>query len=189
VLAVVDPGVGTSRRAVAAAVGSRFLVAPDNGLAAAVGPAVAAVALDWRRMGLRRPSATFHGRDLFAPAAARLACGTPLAELGDPIASSSLAACPLPEPRQADGGVEGVVVASDRFGNLVTNVFDDRAAGVREAIWSSGRSARRVTTYAEASPDEVVLLVGSAGYLELAVNCGSAAEATGLERGDGVLLR
>lgn len=189
VLAVIDPGVGTSRRAVAAAAGGRFVVAPDNGIAAAAGPFDAAVALDWRRMGLERPSATFHGRDVFAPAAARLADGASLDDLGESISPVSLAPCPLPEPRKTDLGLEGVIVSCDRFGNLVTNVRDDRAAGAGEASWSSGRSARRVTTYGDGSPDEVVLLVGSAGFLELAVNCGSAADATGLERGDAVLLR
>ncbi len=188
-VAVVDPGVGTERRAVAVSIAARALVAPDNGLAAAVTPADRAVVLDWRKMGLGEPSATFHGRDLFAPAAARLAGGGSLDGLGDPVAPGALVACPLPEPRQSIDRVEGVVLASDHFGNLVTNVRDDLATGVREAVWASGRSARRVSTFAEAAPDEVVLLAGSAGYLELAVNGGSATEATGLERGDGVLLR
>lgn len=188
-LAVIDPGVGTTRRAVAVAVGERFLVAPDNGLAAAVGPAGAAVALDWRHMDLGKPSATFHGRDLFAPAAARLARGVPLRDLGQLFDPALLMACPLPEPRRAGDGFAAVIVSVDRFGNLVTNLREDLAPGLREAGWRSECRARRVTTYAEGATDEVVLLEGSAGFLELAVNCGSAAEATGLERGDIVVLR
>jgi S-adenosylmethionine hydrolase len=189
VLAVVDPGVGTARRAVAVAMGDRFLVAPDNGLAAAAGAADAAVELDWKLMGLERPSSTFHGRDLFAPAAARLAHGAPLEEFGEAIDCASLVPCPLPSPVRGESGLEGVILVVDRFGNLATNVRDDEHPGLTEARWRADRVARRVTTYSEGAPDEVVLLEGSAGYLELAVNCGSAAEATGLERGDVVVLR
>jgi S-adenosylmethionine hydrolase len=76
----------------------------------------------------------------------------------------------------------------DRFGNLVTNVRCEDELEIVSATWRTGRTARRVRTYAEARPDEVVLLEGSAGYFELAVNCGSAAEATGVERGDPVLF-
>jgi len=188
VMVVVDPGVGTARRAVAAAVGERFVVAPDNGVATAVGPVDSAVALDWRTMGLPEPSATFHGRDLFAPAAARLAGGTALAELGFVVAADTLMACPLPLPTTSPSGVEGTILHIDRFGNLITNVraADDRGASSAVA---AGRSMRRVRTYAEARPDEVVLLEGSAGFFELAVNCGSAAEATGLERGDEIFIK
>ncbi|MGD9253661.1 MAG: SAM-dependent chlorinase/fluorinase [Holophagae bacterium] len=189
VLAVIDPGVGTSRRAVVVEVDGRYLVAPDNGLAAAVGSVASAVELDWRLMGLAKPSATFHGRDLFAPAAARLAAGGSMSDLGAEIDGGGLVPCPLPEPRRSDGGLDGVILVVDRFGNLATNVREEERPGLTEARWRADRTARRVTTYAEGAPDEVVLLEGSAGYLELAVNCGSAAEATGLERGDVVLLR
>ena len=189
VLAVIDPGVGTSRRAVAVEINGRYLVAPDNGLAAAVGTAATAVELDWRTMGLEKPSATFHGRDLFAPAAARLAAGGSIGDLGAAIDRGGLVQCPLPEPSPSDRGLEGVILVVDRFGNLATNVRDDEHPGLTEARWRADSVARRVTTYAEGAPDEVVLLEGSAGYLELAVNCGSAADATGLERGDAVLMR
>jgi len=188
VMVVVDPGVGTARRAIAAAVGERFVVAPDNGVAAAVGPAASAVALDWRAMGLAEPSATFHGRDLFAPAAARLAGGAALAGLGDVLAVDSLVACLLPEPTMVASGVGGMILHVDRFGNLITNVRAGDHGDVI-SVAAQGRAMRRVRTYAEARPDEVVVLEGSAGYYELAVNCGSAAEATGLERGDRVVLR
>jgi len=187
VVSVVDPGVGTFRRAVALAIGDRFVVAPDNGLATAIGPAAEVVTLDWRRMGLEEPSATFHGRDLFAPAAARLAAGADLLSLGQDIASDSLLLCPLPAPVRAGSGIEGSILHVDRFGNLVTNVRAEDHADVTTAAFV-GRTARLVRTYANAQRDEVVLLEGSAGYLELAINCGSAAEATGLERGDTVVF-
>jgi S-adenosylmethionine hydrolase len=188
VMAVVDPGVGTGRRAVAVTFGTRSLVAPDNGIAAAVSEAGAAVQLDWRRMGLDQPSKTFHARDLFAPAAARLACGADPRGFGGEIEINKLVACPLPDPVITSSEVHGVILHVDAFGNLVTNVSGKDVESSVTATWRAGRSSRRVATYGEAKPDEVVLLVGSAGYLELAVNCGSAAEATALERGDTVVF-
>jgi S-adenosylmethionine hydrolase len=188
VMAVVDPGVGTERRAVVVSIGNRSLVAPDNGLAAAVSEATTAVVLDWRRMGVGEPSKTFHGRDLFAPAAARLARGADVDDLGNEIAPGTLVPCPLPEPVSTVSGCAGQILHVDRFGNLVTNVRCEDEPELASATWRSGRTARRVRTYAEARPDEVVLLEGSAGYFELAVNCGSAAEATGVERGGPVMF-
>jgi len=188
VMAVVDPGVGTGRRAVAVTLGTRSLVAPDNGIASAIPEASAAVALDWRRMGLEQPSKTFHGRDLFAPAAARLACGAGARDFGEEIETNTLVACPLPDPLITNAGIDGVILHVDGFGNLVTNVRGEDAESSATATWRAGCTSRRVATYGEAQPDEVVLIEGSAGYLELAVNCGSAAEATALERGDAVLF-
>ncbi len=183
VLAVVDPGVGTDRKALALALGRRFLVAPDNGLAASLGRASHAVEIDWRSMGLAEPSRTFHGRDVFAPAAAWLARGEELDHLGEEVDSDILVSCPLPDPEPLTSGYQATVISVDRFGNLATNLpassVDDHAT----ASWSSEGSARRVQTYSDARGDEVVLLEGSAGYLELAVNGGSAAMATGLRRG------
>jgi S-adenosylmethionine hydrolase len=188
VMAVVDPGVGTGRRAVAVSIGSRFLVAPDNGIASAIADADSAVDLDWKRMGLQEPSKTFHARDLFAPAAARLACGKAPADFGEAVDVASLVGCPLPIARPSPGEFEGVIVHVDHFGNLVTNVPGSEVESSATATWRAGRTSRRVGTYGEAHPDEVVLLEGSAGFLELAVNCGSAAEVTGLERGDSVVF-
>ncbi len=186
VLAVVDPGVGTNRRAVAVRLGERFVVAPDNGLADAVGPADQAVALDWRRMGLPLPSRTFHGRDLFAPAAAVLGLGDDLEALGPAVDPATLVPCPLPEPERHAGGWRATVLHVDRFGTLVTNLAAANAAASSVAIWGGGRTARRVGTFADGGPGEVVVIEGSSGLLELAVNGGSAAEATGLGRGDTV---
>jgi S-adenosylmethionine hydrolase len=188
VIAVVDPGVGTGRRAVAVTVGTRLLVAPDNGIASAVSEASASVILDWRRMGLDQPSKTFHGRDLFAPAAARLACGADPRDLGEEIEINTLVACPLPDPVITSTTIDGVILHVDGFGNLVTNVRGEEVESSAMATWRAGRRSRRVATYGEAQPNEVVLIEGSAGYLELAVNCGSAAEATALERGDTVVF-
>lgn len=188
VLAVVDPGVGTSRRALALALGRRFLVAPDNGLAASLGPASDVVEIDWRAMGLPQPSRTFHGRDVFAPAAAWLARGEGLEQLGEEVESSHLVSCPLPEPEPLTSGYQVTVISVDRFGNLATNLPASSVDSDTTAAWSIEGSARRVQTYSEAVDDEVVLLEGSAGFLELAVNSGSAAMATGLRRGDSIRI-
>lgn len=187
VVAVVDPGVGSDRRAVAARIGKRWLVAPDNGLAAAVGPASEVIRLSADVMHLGELSATFHGRDLFAPAAARLACGQAPSSLGAPMPRRDLVTCPIPEPVAADEGVCGVIVHVDRFGNLVTNVPADLATSPSAMRWGGrGPSARRVACYAEGHDAEVVFLEGSSGVFELTVNRGSAAESTGLLRGDAV---
>jgi len=182
VMAVVDPGVGTDRRALALALGRRFLVTPDNGLAASLGPASDVVEIDWRAMGLAEPSRTFHGRDVFAPAAAWLARGEELDQLGEEVDPHLLVSCPLPDPEPLTSGYQATVISVDRYGNLATNLpassVDDHAT----AAWSTEGTARRVQTYSEAYKDEVVLLEGSAGFLELAVNGGSAAMATGLRR-------
>jgi len=188
VMAVIDPGVGTERRAVAVTVGTRSLVVPDNGLASAVSGATTVRVLDWRSMELEEPSRTFHARDLFAPAAARLARGVDGLDIGNEIEVASLQPCPLPEPVPTSSGLEGVIMHVDHFGNLVTNVRGSETEPSVTATWRAGRTSRRVGTYGEAKPEEVVLLEGSAGFLELAVNCGSAADTTGLQRGDRVVF-
>ena len=182
VLAVVDPGVGTARRAVAAHAGGRWLVAPDNGLAAAAGPADRLVVLDAAAMGIPAPSATFHGRDLFAPAAARLARGDDPSALGREEAPT-LAPVPLPEPvREAGGTVRGAVLHVDRFGNVVTNV--PAALVPPGAAVRCGRAVvtRRVRTYGEAPPGVPVMLEGSTGLLEIALDGEPAAARAAIRR-------
>lgn len=189
VLAVVDPGVGTARRTVAAQVGGRWLVAPDNGLAAAAGRPDQVVALDARTMGVATPSATFHGRDLFAPAAARLARGDAPESVGPSCDPASLTPSPLPEPRREKGAIRGVVLHVDRFGNVVTNIPAAWVPPPASVELGRSRLARRVHTYGEARGDEPVLLEGSAGLLEVSVNGASAAAALDVGRGDAVKVR
>jgi S-adenosylmethionine hydrolase len=189
VLAVVDPGVGTARRAVAAGVGERFLVAPDNGLAAAVGDPGEVVLLEPERLGLPRPSATFHGRDLFAPAAARLARGEALETLGEPFPPRSLVPCPLPRPERSGDGWRATVLSIDRFGNVVTNLPAAELEGDVVVQGVSASPLRRVGTYGDAGGGEVVSLTGSSGMLELAVNRGSAAAVLDVTRGQAMELR
>jgi hypothetical protein len=180
-LAVVDPGVGTGRRALAARTRGQFFVGPDNGLFHLMFAGQAEldlVSLENPAFFLPQVSATFHGRDLFAPVAAHLSLGADLAQLGpafrDPVR------LPWPEPAVSAAVLRGEIIHVDRFGNLVTNV----AAGVFRA-WFRGREVelrvgpltltRLQHTYGEAAAGEMLALIGSHGYLEIACAGDSAA--------------
>ena len=179
VLAVVDPGVGTERPAVVAEVDDRWYVGPGNGTAAFLRSCEPLRV--WR---LRAPTAppglsastTFHGRDLFAPAAARLADGDAPGNLADPGAPADLGALPVRESRDD----ACTVVWIDRFGNLVTDLDRHGAAGARmfagAMLQLGGRAVRGpVRAYADASPQELVWYWGSGDTLEIAVDGASAA--------------
>jgi S-adenosylmethionine hydrolase len=220
VLAVVDPSVGTRRRAVALETGGsppRALVGPDNGLLAAPAEAAGgvrrAVALDRREVARRAaalgsPSSrvpahgpTFDGRDLFAPAAALLALGLDLGELGPPLEPASLMPTPRPHCRVRRGEVEVEVVGVDRFGNLELGAGPEEAAAAglpapggallvvpTNPTKGTAVPARRVVAFGELDEGEVGLLVDSAGSLALVVDRASAAARLGLGRGDRVRL-
>jgi S-adenosylmethionine hydrolase len=181
-LVVVDPGVGSSRAALAVQSDGRYLVGPDNGV---LSPALLAATA--RVIELPLPataSATFHGRDVFAPAAAALARGEPLDVLGREAAQPVIRRTPEPV-RRADGGIEGEVIAVDRFGNAVTNLV-----GLRGGTVSVGGTTILVRhTYSEVSNGDPVAVVGSTGFIEIAVRNGSAAERVGLVRGQAVVLK
>lgn len=188
-VAVVDPGVGSSRRAIAVAVGTDpsqpigFLVGPDNGLFSGVlsqHPVIAAVELSnsqyWRTAEL---SQTFHGRDLFAPVGAHLASGVALAELGHPIAPETLIQWQLPNCStdqwdQARQKITGFLQAIDHFGNLITNIPGDRVAGKPWHIIVNGITIPGQQTYADQPIGTLVALIGSHGWVEIAVNGGNA---------------
>ena len=181
-LVVVDPGVGSERSALAVASAARFLVGPDNGV---LSPAMLLPGA--RVVGLQVPagaSATFHGRDVFAPAAAQLATGTPLDDLGAPVADPVIRRTPEPR-RMPDGAVAGEVITVDRFGNLVTNLVAPRGGRVSIAGRAVGEVVR---TYADAPPGGVIALVGSTGLVEIARRDGSAARDLGVGRGARVVL-
>lgn len=181
-LAVVDPGVGSSRAALAVESEGRFLVGPDNGI---LSPAMLHPGA--RCVALAIPAAaapTFHGRDVFAPAAAKLAQGVALDALGtmcsDPIVRRTPEAT-----RRADGAIAGVIITVDRFGNLVTNLVSRHGGTIEVA----GQTLPIRRTYGDVSEGEVVALVGSSGLVEIAVRDGSAAEVLGAKRGGTVVLR
>jgi len=190
-LAVVDPGVGTARRAIVARAGAHCFVAPDNGLLEVVrrrAPSFEARLIDAPGLGLTVPSRTFHGRDLFAPVAGRLASGSlsfadvgPLAELSE----SSL----VPEPRRAERAAAGQVLVVDRFGNLVTNLDGLPPSALSKAtVRVLGRSLAVVETYADLAVGECGAVVGSFGQLEVVVRDGSAARELGAKAGTPVLV-
>jgi S-adenosylmethionine hydrolase len=182
-LVVVDPGVGSQRAALAVASEERFLVGPDNGV---LSPAL--LMAHARSVALPVPpyaAPTFHGRDVFAPAAARLASGATLDSLGRPFDSPVVRRTPEAK-RLDDGSVAGEVISIDRFGNLVTNLVAPRGGTVEIGGRRLGALKR---TYADAPEGVPIALVGSSGLVEIALRHGSAARALSAERGALVLLR
>jgi S-adenosyl-L-methionine hydrolase (adenosine-forming) len=196
-LVVVDPGVGSSRRPLAAEVGDYRFVAPDNGALSGVfkdSPPRRVVELSERRFARPTVSRTFEGRDRFAPAAGWLAKGTELKALGRAL--SDFVRLDIPDPVVDEDGISGQVLHVDHFGNLVTNI--DRRSFERLGrqgeptleIEVGGQRVRRlVTTYAEIAPGEVGGLFGSTDHLEIACQAESAAERLALGRGAPVTVR
>jgi hypothetical protein len=183
-VAVVDPGVGTSRRPLCVVDGAgRRLVGPDNGLLTPfLGAGSTAFLLSEPDVVPRDPSPTFHGRDLFAPVAAWLAGGGDPARLGPRVADPSRLGG-LSAVRTGDG-LEGACLAADPFGNLVTSVGrGDLGGEAVSAVTIGGRPARLVATFGDGEPGELVALWGSGGRLEIAVREGSAARELGIGRG------
>jgi len=179
-MAVIDPGVGSARAALAIESDGRFLVGPDNGV---LSPAL--FALDAKAVSLPVPphaAPTFHGRDVFAPAAARLATGVPLHALGEPMHQPERRRTPEPHKRP-DGAVEGEVLTIDRFGNAVTNLYA-RADGWLEV---ASTMLPVVRTYSEVATGTRVGVIGSSGLLEVAVRDGNAAHELQLRRGSIVI--
>jgi S-adenosylmethionine hydrolase len=197
VLAVVDPGVGTDRRAVAIEVGDgeSYLVGPDNGLLASAvamsGGATRAVALTSRDHQLEAPGDTFAGRDVFAPAAAHLCNGVPLDDLGDDVDPATLVPGLVPLTHERDGALVAQVLWVDRYGNCQLNVDPDELPGDHvELSWDGGsRVARRTRAYDDIAVGEVGLLVDSYGLISIAARRGSAAGELGLHAGAELRLR
>ena len=188
-LTVVDPGVGSARRGIAAEAGDYRFVAPDNGVLTPVldeVPPKKIIELTERRYARPTVSRTFEGRDRFAPAAAWLAKGIDLGALGRPAGTVQRLDIPRPEIDSVSLG--GQVLRVDRFGNLITNIdrrtFEKFAAGGALTIGlGEHRVSRVVSTYADSGSGELMALFGSSDHLELAVNGGSAAAALGAGRG------
>jgi S-adenosylmethionine hydrolase len=185
-VAVVDPGVGTARRAVALRTADGLLVGPDNGLlpwaADALGGVTAAVELRMEKVR----SATFHGRDVFCPAAARLALGADLADEGPALQPATLVRLPDPAVRHGDGWVEAEVRTVDRFGNLQLAATD--APGLDGALRVGAIAAVRGRTFADAPPGGLVVLIDSAGRLAVAADGASAAALLEVAPGDVVRI-
>ncbi len=189
-LAVVDPGVGSSRRPIAVAADDRYVVAPDNGLVTRVVRA----ATGWRCVEVTetaymrpRPSSTFHGRDVFAPVAAHLACGVALERFGPEVEEPFLLS--IDPPLRREDEIEGRVVHVDRFGNLITDIPGEwiDSSWVFEVAGRELGPLRR--TYSDVGSGEAAVVIGSAGMVEIAVRDDSAAKKHGVARGDPVKAR
>ncbi|NEU83093.1 SAM-dependent chlorinase/fluorinase [Nostoc sp. UIC 10630] len=184
-LAVVDPGVGSKRRAIAVEFAQGFLVGPDNGIFSGVlsqspamsttGYAYAAVELTnlnyWRTP---QPSNTFHGRDIFAPVAASLASGVSLKQLGQEIDQASLVKLDIADCKQTSNGVVGCIQYIDHFGNLVSNIPATYVQGKTWYVQAAGLNIPGCQTYSDVNVGEILALVGSHGWIEIAINSGNA---------------
>jgi S-adenosylmethionine hydrolase len=179
-IAVVDPGVGTERPLVAAKIGSWFVLGPDNGLLSELAqcwPLVELVTLNRPEYWRNPVSATFHGRDILAPIAARIALGQPLSQLGEPKnrLHESIIAPPLILPNK----IVGTTLTQDSFGNLVTNIqkkhlFELHGQTPRIRMPGYGFEPKWVRTYGDAAAGDCVALIGSSGRLEISVVNGNA---------------
>jgi S-adenosyl-L-methionine hydrolase (adenosine-forming) len=199
-VAIVDPGVGTARRAVAVQASGSLLVGPDNGLLswgiAALGGAERALQLTNGELWLHPVSTTFHGRDIFMPVAAHLAAGADLGAAGTEFDPGDLVTLPAPTRRVHDGQAEGEVMSVDRFGNVQLSIPAAQVGRLGVGFGSPlvVRCGRRqltvpyLETFAAVAPGEIVAFTDSAGLISLAVNAGDAAEQLGLPPGAHVRL-
>jgi len=195
-LAVVDPGVGAERRAIALRTSEedRILIGPDNGLLSLAAQRFGGIAevVDVARSPhrLEPVSATFHGRDIFAPVAAALALGAPLGDAGDPIDADEITRLDMPLAFQEDGELFAHAVGFDRFGNVMLDVehaeLADSGFKLGHAVDVNGHRGVYATTFADVPAGELILYEDAYRTLALAVNRGSARELLGIER-DGEL--
>ena len=194
-VAVVDPGVGTARNVVAVRADGHYFLAPDNGLLAPLvsrareALIVRVGTVELARIGVQHPSATFHGRDVFAPLAAELAAGrSRLEDLGETV--STLVPSWVEEPAVEARSVAGVVITIDHFGNLITNIDAVLIERFRLPLVHAGNhSFPLLRTYGDTPPGEYLALVNSFGVVEIARAEESAAEGLGLSRGAPVVVR
>lgn len=177
-VAVVDPGVGGERRAIAIELTDGVLVGPDNGIFTgllAQRQVVQVVELTntgyWRDPN---PSNTFHGRDVFAPVAAHLATGVPLVELGDQIDPETLVKLPIPACTPTPNGFLGAIQYIDRFGNVITNIPGEYVRGRNWSMVVGKRSIPGCLTYSDVPSSSPLALIGSHGWVEIAINGGDA---------------
>lgn len=186
-IAVVDPGVGSQRRGIALQLNNAFLVGPDNGLFGGVlkhNSVIKAVELTnsqyWRTAS---PSQTFHGRDIFAAVGAHLASGVLIKELGDVIDPESLVQLAIEEPIETENKIIGSIQYIDHFGNLITNISANNVKGKNWSVVVGNKQILGSQTYSTRTLGEVVALVSSEGWVEIAVNGDSAQSQLQLDYG------
>jgi len=189
-LVVVDPGVGSQRRPILVAGDQHYFIAPDNGVLSVVyenEQKVTVRHITADHYFMNPISNTFHGRDIFAPAAAWLSKNWQSASFGEEI--SDFVRFSLPKPKTADGMLKGVVLKVDNFGNLMTNISTAdcpqiAAPSASFKITVGGKEITKVAqSYSQGGPGEIVAIVGSSGYVEISSNRGNAARALGVQRG------
>ncbi len=188
-VSVVDPGVGTRRRAIIAQIGTQFCVVPDNGLVTASILSADEKHLPIKFVHLDNPdywlhdiTSTFHGRDIFAPVGAHLAAGIPLDELGTPIDDPTL--LDLPKARKTEKGWEAHITLIDHFGNIRTDLRTEEIKGEIDTHILGHKIEGIIKSYAHRSIGDLVAVEDSEGYLEIAIVNGNAAESLGAKIGD-----
>ncbi|MFQ6040595.1 MAG: S-adenosyl-l-methionine hydroxide adenosyltransferase family protein [Candidatus Poribacteria bacterium] len=192
---VIDPGVGSARRAIAVETEQYYFVAPDNGLLSYVlreEKVRCAVNLTNPEYFLPQISHTFHGRDIFAPVAAHLSCGVSLNSLGERI--TNIMQIPISTPDTSESEIVGQIIYIDRFGNLITNISQNLFESIKKGrdfmIFVKDRQIQQICrAYAEFPPGELLGIFSSFGNLEIAINGGNAAETLGVKRGDSIKVQ
>ena len=191
-VAVVDPGVGSERKAIAVQTANYTFVGPDNGVlsfALANEKITDVRQLENNKYFLNPVSHTFHGRDIFAPIAAHLSGGVAVSNLGPK--QKHIIQLPWPRPEISRNRISGEVIYVDRFGNAITNILNTCLAGMKEAeVFIAGKRACRVKPFYQSVPaGKAVAVPGSSGFLEIAVNGGSAAQSLGIKIGNTLTIR
>ncbi|MCY7406680.1 MAG: SAM-dependent chlorinase/fluorinase [Alkalinema sp. CAN_BIN05] len=190
-LVVIDPGVGSDRRSIAFETAQGIFIGPDNGVMTGIhdSPIIVAVELDrpqyWRTSS---PSSTFHGRDIFASVAGHLSAGVAIQALGSTIEVSSLVCFPELFTVNSEGKQQGIVQSVDRFGNLITNLRLDLNLLECWNIHLPDHILPIQKNYSESGVGQLVAIVGSHGFVEIAVNCGNAQERLGIRVGDRIAI-
>ena len=191
---VVDPGVGTSRRPILVNAGTHYFVAPDNGVLSLVyarEDQVAVRHITASHYFMQPVSQTFHGRDIFAPVAAWFSKGVESSKFGDLLNEYVQFLPPRPKPGESNQ-VKGIVLKVDKFGSLITNLTPSDVPAMFGGEFTisvgSANVTKLVSNYSQGEKGEVVAIIGSGGFIEISVNRGSAAQATGANKGSEVVV-
>ena len=193
-LIVVDPGVGSHRRAIICQTETAYFICPDNGILTHIihnEKHIRTVSVENSAYFLPQVSSTFHGRDIFAPVAAHLSRGVSMDKLGNPVRDP--VQLPIPEPKVTNEVIMGHIIWIDTFGNLVTNISHEMLelwAGQDRVVIHAGNAkiVHLNHAYAESAVGETLAIIGSSNRLEISVNQGDAARVLGLKRGDAITV-
>jgi hypothetical protein len=193
-IAIVDPGVGSQRKAICLGCpNGSYLVGPDNGIFTGILNQIEGIEARelnnqnyWRN---REPSGTFQGRDIFAPVGGHLASGADFTKLGNPIPLESLVKLPLVPYQLTSEGVDGAIQHIDHFGNLISNIPATLVAGKSWSVEAYKITIKSHSTYSDQNQGELLALISSDGWIEIAVNGGSAAKTLEFNLGDSILVK